>query len=220
MAVIAASAVILAFAGVAGLVSASRRLAAGRLIGAGARAGTGAGLLALAALLAGIGLNLATYERLTHEQEVGTLSVQALGAGEYLVGLALDGESRSRTFRLRGDEWRLEARVLKWHGWANLLGMDAHFRLERLSGRYRSAERERTAPRTVHALADPAGLDLWRLARERPGWIPGLDARYGSAVFLPLADGVSYRVAMTQSGLVARPANDAARRTVSAWAPG
>jgi hypothetical protein len=40
---------------------------------------------------------------------------------------------------------------------------------------------------------------------------------YGSATYLPMADGADYEVTVSQSGLVARPLNDAARLAVGAW---
>ena len=67
-------------------------------------------------------------------------------------------------FMLAGDEWQLDARVLKWKGWANLLGLDAQYRLERVSGRYRDIEQERNDERTVYALSENPGVDLWTLS--------------------------------------------------------
>ncbi len=35
--------------------------------------------------------------------------------------------------------------------------------------------------------------------------------------YLPMADGATFHVSVTQSGLIARPANDAARTVTSQW---
>jgi hypothetical protein len=120
-------------------------------------------------------------------------------------------------FILDGDEWQLDARVLKWHGFANLLGFDARYRLERVSGRYRDIDQERTGPRTVHALGADPPIDLWAIARAHPSWLPFVDALYGSATYLPMADGARYRVTISQTGLLARPSNDAAEQANRAW---
>ena len=46
------------------------------------------------------------------------------------------------------------------------------------------------------------------------------DARYGSAVYNPMQDGLSYIVCMTQTGLIARPNNQAAADVLgSVYAP-
>ena len=39
--------------------------------------------------------------------------------------------------------------------------------------------------------------------------MPWADALYGSAVYVPMSDGARYQVVVSQSGLVARPLNEA-----------
>ncbi len=120
-------------------------------------------------------------------------------------------------FRLRGDEWQVDARVLKWHAFANLVGFDAAYRLERISGRYAHIEDERSQPRTVYDLHAAGRIDPWELVHRYRSWIPWMDALYGSATFLPMADGALYEIKVSQSGLIARPLNQAARDSVGSW---
>jgi hypothetical protein len=105
--------------------------------------------------------------------------------------------------------------VLKWSGWASLLGFDALYRLERISGRYRDTAQERTAPRTLHELGDARGLDVWALLQAHPGWLPFVDAVYGSATYLPMAAGARYEVTLGQAGLIARPKPAGTQRSSS-----
>lgn len=171
------------------------------------------GLLTIA--LASVGANLRTYQRLTHEQEVATLTFRAVGDRYYALELQTH-DGGFRALDVRGDEWQLDARVLKWSGIGTVLGLDTRFRLERLAGRYRDVAEERDAPRTVHDLAPPAaGFDLFAFAQQHPSWLPFVDATYGSATYLPLADGARYTVTVSSTGLVARPANESARRAVT-----
>ena len=51
--------------------------------------------------------------------------------------------------RLTGDDWRVEAVVLKWKLPALLAGVPPLYRLDRLSGRYDDPGQEMSAPRTV-----------------------------------------------------------------------
>jgi len=90
---------------------------------------------------------------------------------------------------------------------------------ERLSGRYSSVDRERSEQRTVYALAEERPLDLWSMARKFPKFAPGVDAFYGTATYLPMADRARFRVRVTMSrdALVARPINDFAREAVGDW---
>lgn len=172
---------------------------------------TALALVAAIGLAVAVALNLRTYARLTYEQPVAELSFQARGPQRWQATLVTVPDLAKQSFDLAGDEWQLDARVLKWRGWANVLGLDARYRLERVSGRYEDIAQERSAPRTVYALGEPPAFDLWSLARDYPDWLPFVDAVYGSATYLPMADGAAYEVMLTQSGLIARPQNAAAR---------
>jgi len=55
------------------------------------------------------------------------------------------------------------------------------------------------------------------LLRTWHAYVPWADALYGSATFMPMADGAAYEVSVSQAGLLARPLNDAARAAVDAW---
>lgn len=203
--------------GVAFLGLAAMRLARRRLLGAGAHGATGLGLLALGGVLAAVSLNLYTYQRLTHEQVIGEIGFHRVAPERFQADLRRAGSHAVQRFELRGDEWQIDARILKFRGLAQLAGLNARYRLERLSGRYQSIEDERRRVRSVYALSDDPGLDLWSLARRHAAWVPWIDASYGSAVYLPMADGARYRLSVTQSGLIARPTNAAAQGAVTHW---
>jgi hypothetical protein len=117
-----------------------------------------------------------------------------------------------------GDEWRIEARVLKWKPWANVLGLNAQYKLNRLAGEYIDTEAELTARRSVYDLgASPkGGVDIWALARQDKAY-HAVDALYGSAALMPMADGAKYEIWITQSGLIARPINPAASQATTGW---
>jgi len=178
---------------------------------------TSAVLLAAASVTFVVASNLFTYSRLTYETPVADLIFKTTGPQRYQATLIHAPSGEMQVFAVNGDEWQLDARVLKWRGWANLLGLDAQFRLERLSGRYLDIEKERSAPRTVYGLSDNPGIDFWAWSIEHPRWVPFVDAVYGSAAFLPMADGARYRVTMSQTGLLARPMNATASGAVERW---
>lgn len=185
--------------------------------GAALRSGcAGCLCLGFGGLLVAVGLNLYTYSRLSFEQPVARISFEQRGPQLFRARLQ-QPDRDARVYDLAGDQWQIDARVLKWHAPANLLGLDAQYRLERLSGRYRSAADELAGPRTAHDLGLRRGIDAWRLAHRLEGWLPLVDARYGSATYLPMAEGARYSVRLTQSGLIARPDNAAARRALRQW---
>jgi hypothetical protein len=208
--------VVFALAGILFLFAAIRRIRRRKVLG-GLLSGASALVLILlsasAALIAG---DLRTYQRLTYEQPVGELQLNRTGERQFNAVLTYPGGERA-DFALRGDEWQIDARVLKWRALANIVGFDSVYRLERISGRYARIEDERDQPRTVYALNPPQRIDPWDLVHGYHSWIPWLDALYGSAAFLPLADGALYEIKMSQSGLIARPLNQAARDAVAGW---
>ena len=122
-----------------------------------------------------------------------------------------------RHFELRGDEWQIDARVLKWRAMGSLLGFDTVYRLERLSGRYASVAAERAGARTVHDLSRETSLDVWSLVKQHHAYVPFADALYGCAVYVPMSVGAEYAVSVSASGLVVRPGNEAARKAVGGW---
>jgi len=208
---------LLALLGLLLVVRCVRRIKQRRVMAA-TRSGMGGGLcLAIAGLAAAMVLNLHTYARLSHEQAVAHVQFSSLGPQQYR-GMLTTADQRLRIVDISGDEWQLDARVLKWRAWANLLGMDTLYRLDRISGRYKNIEDENRKPRTAIALHDgERGLDTLAVARRLPDWATFADAQYGSATFLPMADGAAYDISLSQSGLVARPANDIAKAAIRRW---
>ena len=156
------------------------------------------------------------YGRLIDEQLVSQIQFSHSGAGEYSARVMIEGET-DRLFTLRGDEWQMDARVVNWKPPATLLGLDPIYQLERLSGRYSDIEDEKTEERTVHALSEELTLDIWRVARQFPALMPGVDAYYGTATYLPMADGARYEVTLSRTALIARPINEQARQAVGQW---
>jgi hypothetical protein len=194
---------------------------------------TGGLMLVASAALLLLGMDIQTFSRLTYERPVATIALHQTGDKQFdatLVrsvdysGQGMDTPAPTGsvdvsppTFPLKGDEWRVEARVLKWKPWANVLGLDARYRLERLSGEFADTAQEQTGPRSTYDLHPAVGDDrLTRLsARLHQAWL--VDTVYGSAALMPMADGAQYSLAMTQAGLVARPTNEPAVQAVGGW---
>ncbi|HSV18799.1 MAG TPA: cation/multidrug efflux pump [Casimicrobiaceae bacterium] len=213
------SAVVVLFCGLCALLfalAAARRAQRGHVLAATLNALFAVAMLCAATAAALVGVDLASYARLTHEAPVAELRFRQEGNQRYFAEvLHPDGEREG--FVLAGDEWQLDARVLKWRGAATMIGFDSVFRLDRIGGRYRDITLERTAPRTVFELARPRGVDVWSLAQRFHRFLPWVDALYGSATYLPMADGAHYAVSISATGLLARPLNREAREAVAGW---
>jgi len=162
----------------------------------------------LLALLGAIGgTALLGYRRLAAETPIASIETRALAPDRFAVDIVLPDGTRESA-EIAGDEWLLDARVIKWDSRAVVLGAPALYRLDRLSGRWRDAAKEAEAPKSVVALSSPTAIDLWQIKQAYPQWLPWIDADYGSGAFLPLVDGGRFEVTLAAAGgLVARPAD-------------
>ncbi len=157
------------------------------------------------------------YFQLVDEQLVGQIRFTESAPEKYVARLMLEGDQHDRVFELLGNEWQMDARVITWTPPMTLLGLDPIYQLDRLSGRYSEVDEELSRERSAYALSAPMTLDAWRFARKYPKLLPGVDAHYGTATYLPMAHGAVFEVTMTRTGLIARPVNDAAREAVGDW---
>jgi hypothetical protein len=157
------------------------------------------------------------YLQLVDEQLIGRIKFTESAPEQYVARLMLEDEAHDRMFEILGDEWQMDARVITWKPPMTMLGLDPIFQLDRLSGRYAEVEEELSKNRSVHALSESVPLDVWQFARKYPRLMPGVDAHYGTATYLPMAHGAIFEVTMTRTGLIARPVNEAAREAVGDW---
>jgi hypothetical protein len=174
-------------------------------------------IVAIAVILALAAWDLRSYRQVLAEQPVATLTFNKLESQRYGVMLVFP-DSREQRVELSGDLWQLDARVLKWSTVLAGLGLKPGYRLDRISGRYLSLEDEHNQPRSVVELgSEKAVLDAWYWLRQVNQRFTVLDAQYGSAAYLPMADGAMFTVNLGPSGLVAKPLNDRAKLAAERW---
>ena len=186
------------------IVMGIRRFLRGKILSASIQSLSGVSLLLIGLLFLSIATNLYSYDRLTYEKDIAELSFTQLGEQEFRVEITYTNQNKTDGFMINGDEWQIDARVIKWHGWAQLAGFNAQYRLQRLSGRYSDIDDELHKPRSVYSLEQKDNIDYWQLINNYKKWLPWIDAHYGSATYLPMADKTTYTVSLTQSGLIAR----------------
>lgn len=164
---------------------------------------TGA-LLGAAALALLLASNLYTYHRLTAEAPIAELRFRQVGPQRYEATIAWGDFCAEQQYLLLGDQWRLDAQFLKWRPWANLLGFDAMYRIERLGGRYAAVEEENGGTHLAHPLHDAERVDLPAILARYDGPFSPVDTLYGSSVYDTMAEHQLYRVYRGQSGLLVR----------------
>ncbi len=193
--------------GVLGLVVLLAGLAALRArrpLGFTLRLGFGAALLAVGALTALLGLSTLGYQAFTREETAARIWVQPVAPQEFAARF-LFPDGREAAYVLRGDQIYVDAHVLKWKPVANLIGLHTAYELDRVAGRYITLDRERSYPRTVHALGADKVVDIFDLRTRHAALSPLLDVEYGSATFAPADRPAVYEVRISTTGLLIRP---------------
>ena len=167
----------------------------------------GLAAIVVACVLFASGVTLRQYRWLLEDVPAATLSLTQDAPQQFTAVLDVEGEA-PRTFTLHGDEWQLDARVIRWTLPAALGGLPPMYSFERLSGRYGDPKEELSAQRSVHDLRSE--YDFWEFRQRWFADLPIVDARWGSAAYLPMLDGAKYVVYIApRGGLVAKPADEA-----------
>ncbi len=158
-------------------------------------------------------LDLFSYSKSGNGETLATLKFKHIQDQEFDVEL-VNSSGQSNNYILQGDQWQLDVRLVRLLGVFN--DELPSYKLERLSGRYLSLEQEKNAPRTVHGLADGKMIDTWQWLTEQK-WLSIIQAKNGSAAFMPISDGAIYQVKLTQKGLMAEAINEQAKIAVENW---
>ncbi|MEZ5653125.1 MAG: hypothetical protein R3E87_21535 [Burkholderiaceae bacterium] len=168
-------------------------------------------LLALGGLAGAIAVGVQNYQALTHEEAAARITVRPLGPQRFEADFAFADGRRAR-YELTGDEIYVDAHILKFKPLGNALGLHTLWEFDRVAGRYRNIEQERSGPRTVHSLAPERPVDLFDLRKRFNVFGPLFDAEYGSATFVPAAEPATFEVSVSTSGLLVRQVSDQAAR--------
>lgn len=164
-------------------------------------------VLAVGALAGIAAWSLASFQALSREAIAATIEIEPRGSATFLATVRFP-DGAERRFVLRGDQVYVDARIVKLHQWANAIGLPTGYRLERIGGRYRSLDDERSLPRTVESISDEVRPGF---ASDAFDWISGqdwlrplIDARYGSGTFLAADAPKTIEVRVSTTGLLMR----------------
>jgi len=170
-----------------------------------------------------LGSVIGTYHHFTREKPVAEIATRPLlnadGRPITLVSFHPLGNGPDRYLLVRGDQWMIEADIVKWKPWLNMLGLRSRYRLTRLQSRYLDIETERSAPRSLFSLIDDSLIDdsridapradgerhpFWRFLYRSAQMLPLVDTVYGSAAYQDLHNDRHYQVFIGNSGLIIR----------------
>lgn len=150
-------------------------------------------------------MTFGSFKALSNEEVAASIDVEPRGDRTF-VAIVSPPSGQVRAFELAGDQLFVDAMIVKWHPIVNALGFHTAYRLDRIGGRYRSIELERTAPRTVEALHDDRRSIAMAERIADTTWLkPIVDAQYGSGTFADATKAATYEVRVSTSGLLLRP---------------
>jgi hypothetical protein len=182
-----------------------------RIPQSGIRMAVGLLLLTLGAIAGTISVGMMGYRALTREDVAAHISVKPSGKQRFLATFRF-ADGREATYDLAGDSIYVDAHILKWHPYANMIGLHTAYEIDRVAGRYHALKDEREAARTVHALARDKPVDLYALRRRHTFLAPAFDAEYGSATFVPVTRPAELELRVSTTGLLMREAKSPSRK--------
>ncbi len=196
-------AVLFAVLGVAMLIAAGTALRRRRPLRMSARLLLALVFLAGAAASGAIALGVQGYRALTHEEIAAMVRTEPLGPNRFRAQFRFP-DGREVAYTLSGNQLYVDARILKWHPFANIFGLHTVYELDRVAGRYHDLTQEQQQPRTVQSLAPERQVDLFGLRQRYALLSPLLDADYGSATFAAADSPAQYEVRVSTTGLLIR----------------
>ena len=160
-----------------------------------------------------VAFNLIHYTTVDEGQVIATLRFNQISEQEFDVEL-VDRENKKKLFRVSGDQWQLDVRLIKVLAFID--GDLPAYKLDRLSGRFLSLEQENQTQRTAHDLLGEQLVDTWPWFANKK-WLNFVQAKYGSATYMPMANGAIYQVRLFHDGLDAAAVNDQAKQALGDW---
>ncbi len=159
--------------------------------------------LTLAALAATISVASQGYRALTRETVAAVVTTRPTGPERFLATFTFP-DGRQESYELTGNALYVDAHIVKWHSYANVLGLHTAYQLDRVAGRYDRLEDEQRKPRRIFALSSPKPVDMFQIARSLAFLGRVVDTEYGSATFASAREPAQLELRVSTSGLLFR----------------
>lgn len=150
-----------------------------------------------------IAFGIQGYHALTHEEVAANISVSPIAPQRFTATMRYP-DGKISNYIIAGDEIYIDAHILKWQPIANLFGLHTAYELDRIGGRYRDIEQERNAERTLNALYLEKPVNLFTLRQRHTSLAILVDAKYGSATFIPVSEPAELELRVSTTGLLLR----------------
>jgi hypothetical protein len=138
-----------------------------------------------------------TYAGLTKENLIATVKFQLIDDKNkiYLATILDSNESKIGDYEIIGDQWRMDAEFVKMKYFANVIGVDSKYALNRFEGRFRNINDENTKTHKAYQLESHNLIDYFSLF---------FDTAYGSSVYKDIKLNTIFTVLHSPTGLLVR----------------
>ena len=160
-------------------------------------------MLSLSLLFGSISISIQGYNAYTREELVASVEVSPIREQLYTARITFP-DNTEKQFNLEGDEFYIDAHILKWKSLVNLFGLHTFYELDRVAGRYIDIEDESNKHRTVYSLAEDKLIDIFYLRLKYPIFSFLVDAEYGSASFVTANTHKKINIMVSTTGLLIR----------------
>ena len=160
-------------------------------------------MLSLSLLFGSISISIQGYNAFTSEELVASVEVFPIREQLYTARITFPDKTEKQ-LNLEGDEFYIDAHILKWKSLANLFGLHTFYELDRVAGRYIDIEDESNKHRTVYSLAENKLIDIFYLRLKYPIFSFLVDAEYGSASFVTANTHKKINIMVSTTGLLIR----------------
>ena len=160
-------------------------------------------MLSLSLLFGSISISIQGYNAFTSEELAASVEVFPIREQLYTARITFPDKTEKQ-FNLEGDEFYIDAHILKWKSLANLFGLHTFYELDRVAGRYIDIEDESNKHRTVYSLAEDKLIDIFYLRLKYPIFSFLVDAEYGSASFVTANTHKKINIMVSTTGLLIR----------------
>jgi len=141
------------------------------------------------------GLLALTYKTLTKETPIVTITFKAEGNNKFLATLKDNQKDKIGDYEIYGNQWQLDAGFYKMSYFANILGIESRYTLDRFQGRYKDIKDANTKQVKAYQLESNTLVDDFSFF---------FDTTYGSSTYKDIKINTVYTVFKTPTGLMVR----------------
>ncbi len=144
------------------------------------------------------GLLALTYTTLTQEKVIATIKFEKISDSnnKSYTAILYDGSGKKiDNYLIKGDQWQIDAGFYKLEYWANIIGMESKYTLDRFKGRYKNILDENKLKPISYQIEDNKIVDTFSFF---------IDTNYGSSTYKDIKLNTLFIVLKTPTGLMVR----------------